>query len=105
MVIRRNTLDPRDPVTGDAGNAAVQLGSETGTMVSRNVVIEGNYIDGGNCPVNVRADINGSNIVVRANRFGPNSKYTQVIGPRLVSVTTDNVMDVWGTKIAITWTN
>ncbi|GGC05484.1 hypothetical protein [Cellulomonas carbonis] len=105
VVIRNNTLDPTNTATGDRGNAAIQLGSETGTLISRNVVIEGNLLDGGNVSLNVSGAINAENIAIRSNRFGTGSKYGPVLTPHRVTPAADNVMDVLGTAIVVRWTD
>lgn len=105
VVIRNNTLDPTNRTTGDPGNAAIQLGSETGTKVSRNVRIEGNFLDGGNVSLNVSGSITAENVVIRTNRFGTGSKYGPVLTPRRVAPAADNVMDRYGTAIVVRWTD
>ena len=81
---------------------AIQLGSETGTMVSRNVLIENNYVTGGNCTINISGTINAENVQVRNNRFGTESRYNC---PVLTSVSVPmgeaNVMDVTGYPIQV----
>jgi len=102
VIIRGNALDPRNSVTGDFANSAIQLGSETGTMLSRNVLIENNYVTGGNCTINISGTINAENVQVRNNRFGTESRYNC---PVLTSVSVPmgeaNVMDVTGYPIQV----
>ncbi|MBX9244515.1 right-handed parallel beta-helix repeat-containing protein [Actinotalea ferrariae] len=105
VVIRNNTLDPRDPETGDNGNAAIMLGSETGTRLSRGVLIEGNFLDGGNVSLNVSGSINAQDVVIRHNRFGTASQYGPVLTPRRVAPGPGNVMDTYGTAIVVRWTD
>jgi hypothetical protein len=71
IVIRGNALDPRDLDAGDLGNAAIMLGSEAGTKLSRNVVIEDNLLNGGNYSINIRADITAEDFTIAATRSGP----------------------------------
>ncbi|MBX9244514.1 right-handed parallel beta-helix repeat-containing protein [Actinotalea ferrariae] len=104
IVIRNNTLDPRNPDTGDLANSAIMLGSETGTKISRDVLIEGNYLDGGNYTINVSSSITAENLVVRGNRFGMNARYGAVISRATIPVATDNVVDAWGTQIRVVYT-
>lgn len=92
VVIRRNTLDPRNAKTGDLGNAAIMLGSETGPKISRGVVIEDNHLDGGNYTINISAAITAKDFVVRGNVFGPNARYGPVLTRTDVPVGEGNVM-------------
>ncbi|QTE29652.1 right-handed parallel beta-helix repeat-containing protein [Pengzhenrongella sicca] len=93
IVIRGNTLDPRNAVTGDRGNAAIMLGSETGPKVSKNVVIEGNWINGGNYSINIREDIVAEGFEIRDNRFGTDTTYGPILMRSTVTLGTGNVMD------------
>ncbi|NAZ86847.1 right-handed parallel beta-helix repeat-containing protein [Kineococcus indalonis] len=81
IVVRGNTLVPTDTSTGDVLNAAVQLGAENDSGKLSDVLIEGNYLDGGNYAVNVRGDDGISGVVLRENVFGDGSRYGPVIGP------------------------
>jgi hypothetical protein len=92
VIIRGNRLDPVNEATGDLANAAIQLGSETGSLVSRDVLIEGNLLDGGNYSLNISGAIDAEGIVVRNNQFGETSRYGPVIAPRddEITVTSDN---------------
>ncbi|MDT0166885.1 hypothetical protein Q9R32_15125 [Actinotalea sp. AC32] len=92
VVIRGNTLDPRNTRTGDLGNAAIMLGSETGTKTSEDVVIEGNHLDGGNYTINISSSITAEGFVVRDNVFGPNARYGPVLTRTDVPVGDGNVM-------------
>ncbi|HMO10656.1 MAG TPA: hypothetical protein PKB06_03935 [Actinotalea sp.] len=93
IIIRGNTLDPRNPDTGDLANSAIQLGSETGDERSENVVIEGNYLNGGNYSLNLRLDITAEDFVIRDNVFGPDARYGPMIGPPSVRFGTGNVLE------------
>jgi hypothetical protein len=81
ITLRGNTLDPRDPGTGDLGNAAVMLGSETGSRVLEQVLVEGNWLQGGNYTVNVRQDADLADVVFRGNVYGPDSRYGPAQAP------------------------
>ena len=56
ITVRGNTLDVHARDAGDLNNAAVMLGSETGSRVLERVLVEGNWLNGGNYTVNVRQD-------------------------------------------------
>ena len=91
IVVRGNTLVPTDTSTGDLLNAAVQLGAENDSGRLTDVLVEGNYLDGGNYAVNVRDDDGLSGVVLRGNVFGDGSRYGPVIAPeRRVEVEGDN---------------
>ena len=99
IIIRGNTLDPRNRVTGDPANSAIQLGSETGTKLSEDVVIEGNYLDGGNYALNISSTINAKDITVRDNRFGTSSRYGAILTRTDVPIGTGNVSEPTGVAI------
>ncbi|WP_432482803.1 right-handed parallel beta-helix repeat-containing protein [Kineococcus esterisolvens] len=91
IVVRGNTLVPTDTGTGDVLNAAVQLGAENDSGQLSDVLIEGNYLDGGNYSVNVRDDEGVSGIVLRGNVFGDGARYGPVLAPQdAVQVADDN---------------
>ena len=95
VVIRGNVLDPTregDDGDDDLNNAAIMLGSETGTQQVRDVLIEHNRLDGGNYTVNVRGDITASDVVIRDNVFGDGARYGPVIAPASVALGGGNVM-------------
>ncbi|WP_337059250.1 hypothetical protein [Kineococcus sp. G2] len=81
IVVRGNTLVPTDTSTGDVLNAAVQLGAENDSGELSDVLIEGNYLDGGNYSVNVRGDEGVSGVVLRDNVFGGGARYGPVLAP------------------------
>jgi len=72
VTIRGNTLLPYVASTGDPMNAAIQVGSVTkGPLV--NLVVERNFMDGGNYTINgMRAVKSGSFV---DNEFGPHAKF------------------------------
>jgi len=71
--ILHNTLDAYDPATGDLFNAAIMVG--TGKDSVADLLIEGNYLNGGNYTVTFRPNLDASNIVGRGNTFGPDQRY------------------------------
>ncbi|MCI2239874.1 hypothetical protein MN205_15475 [Kineococcus sp. TRM81007] len=81
IVVRGNTLVPTDTSDGDVLNAAVQLGAENDSGELSDVLIEGNYLDGGNYSVNVRDDDGISGVVLRDNVFGSGARYGPVLAP------------------------
>lgn len=95
VVIRGNVLDPTrrgDDGGEDLNNAALMLGSETGTQEVRDVLVEHNRLDGGNYSLNVRGDITAESVVIRDNVFGDAARYGPVIGPSSVPLGDGNVM-------------
>lgn len=95
VVIRGNVLDPTrrgDDGGEDLNNAALMLGSETGTQEVRDVLVEHNRLDGGNYSLNVRGDITAESLVIRDNVFGDGARYGPVIGPSSVPLGDGNVM-------------
>ncbi len=91
VVIRGNVLDPTRGRDGDYNNAALMIGSETGSKLVRDVLVEGNSLDGGNYSLNVRADATVQGLVVRGNVFGDDSRYGPVLAPGAVTLDEDNV--------------
>jgi len=87
IVVRGNTLQPFDGE--DPMNAAIMIGSENQPL--RNVVIESNYLDGGNYTILARADLDGANIVVRNNVFTRNFRYGPYRGATGMSANSTNV--------------
>ena len=104
VVIRGNTLDGRGADGRDLGNSAIMLGSETGTKLSRNVLVEGNHLDGGNYSLNISTGINAQDFVVRDNVFGKNSRYGPALSPPRVRLGTGNTTEA-GTPAKITYRN
>lgn len=93
LVIRGNTLEVYDARSGDFFNAAIMVGSTTAPEV-RNLLVEGNYFDGGNYTVNFRKDLVATDIVLRGNRFGRNARYGPVAGGSNTGVSIDST-NVW----------
>lgn len=91
-VIRGNFLDPTNRSTGSRHNAAVMLGSETGTRAVRDVLVEGNVLGGGNYSLNLSASITAEGLVVRDNVFDPTARYGPVVAPARLPLSTGNLM-------------
>ncbi|WP_432562138.1 hypothetical protein [Kineococcus sp. SYSU DK003] len=101
IIVRHNTLDPRTPGVDDFLNAAVQLGTETGTQRLRNALFENNYFSGGTYSVNVSCTANvDASVVFRNNRFGHGSKYGAVIAPAGVKLSGNTYIDT-GTSVPV----
>lgn len=96
IVVQGNTLNPRNYASGDQGNAAVMLGSETRPFVLQNVLIDSNVLSGGNFAINVRGDTAATNVVVTRNTFNADSKYGPILAPTSVTISEDNVMAATG---------
>ncbi|WP_432561344.1 right-handed parallel beta-helix repeat-containing protein [Kineococcus sp. SYSU DK003] len=79
VVVRHNTLDPSNG--GDPLNAAIMIGTETGSKALKNVRIEDNFLGGGSYTVNIRSDANISGLVLKGNVFSDNSRYGAMIMP------------------------
>lgn len=99
VVIRGNTLDANSTARGDYHNAAIMIGSETGTRMVKRVLIEGNHLDGGNYTLNVRGDINATDVTIRDNTFGTSSRYGPVQTPTSVPLGDGNTFA--GTRTAV----
>lgn len=93
VVIRRNTLDVNTYAKGRHGNAALMIGSELGTREVRDFLVENNYITGGGFSINVRGDINASNLVIKNNVFGTDALFGQAIAPPRISLGQGNVVE------------
>ncbi|WP_337059283.1 hypothetical protein [Kineococcus sp. G2] len=93
IVLRHNTLDPRQAGSGDFLNAAVQLGSETGPQELRDVLVEDNFLNGGTFSVNVSCVATFSDVVFSRNRYGHGNRYGAVIAPRGTGFPTDTWAD------------
>lgn len=93
IVIRGNTLDVYNSGTDDVMNAALMMGSTTADTLT-DVLVEGNYLNGGNYTLNIRPDTDANNIVIRGNRFGPDSRYGPVVRNGLPGVSFDD-SNVW----------
>ncbi len=99
ITIRGNTLDAASD--GDLNNAALMLGTETGNRVLDDVVIEDNYLNGGNYTVNVRHDANIEHVVLAHNVFGPDHRYGHVLAPPSLAVPATNADEATGAPVGV----
>lgn len=91
IVVRRNRLEPWNPDNQDPFNAALMLGSTTEDGL-RDVLVEDNYLNGGNFTVSIRGDSAVSGIVFRRNTWGRDHRYGPVAGTHEgVTLGVDNV--------------
>jgi hypothetical protein len=93
IVVRHNRLDAYRPSIGDPMNACLMIGSTSGPAV-RDLLVEDNYCNGGNYSIGVRADLTGSDIRVRGNRFGRDYRYGVIARPRQVGIVWES-SNVW----------
>ena len=100
VVIRGNTLQPQHG-TNDVSNAALMVGTELSPRVLDRVLVENNYLDGGNYALNVRADVNARQIAIRNNRFGDATRFGPVITPPQVPLGTGNVYAATGGPVRV----
>lgn len=99
VTIRGNTLSSVNDASGDAGNAALMMGSESAPRQVRNFLVEKNDLDGGSFTLNVRGDIDASGVTIRDNAFGRDFRYGPVLTPYRVPVASGNVYS--GTSAAV----
>lgn len=97
IVVRGNTLQAYDAATVDPMNACVMIGSENAPL--RDMVIEGNYLDGGNYSILARDDVNGANITVSNNVFTHNARYGPYRGVSAMDANSTNVYADTGASI------
>lgn len=88
MVVRHNTLEAYDPETKDPFNAAFQIGAETDDLTD--LLVEDNWMNGGNYTVNIRDDPGISGVVFRNNTFAGDARYGPVTGQDTRGVTWDS---------------
>ncbi|WP_166503367.1 hypothetical protein [Modestobacter italicus] len=81
ITLRGNTFDVPADGSGDLNNAAIMLGSETGKRRLEQVLVVGNWLNGGNYTVNVRQDTHFDDVVFRGNVYGPDSRYGPAQAP------------------------
>jgi hypothetical protein len=81
IVVRGNVLDPTDTASGDCNNAAVMLGSETGTRRLDGATFEGNWMGGGNYSVNVRGDTTFTAVRFANNVYVGGARYGAALAP------------------------
>lgn len=73
IVIRHNTLDAYSIETGDYFNSAIMVGSSSAPVDG--LLIEDNYLNGGNYTVNFHPNLHANGVVGRNNVFGPDHRY------------------------------
>ena len=100
VVVRGNTLMPQSS-TGDASNAALMMGTEIGPRVLDRVLVEDNYLDGGNFSLNIRGDVNAKQVTIRDNRFGDATRFGPVIAPTRVKLGPGNVYAATGGPVRL----
>lgn len=100
VVIRHNTLDARSP-SGNFNNAALMLGTELGSRRLERVVVEQNFLDGGNYALNVRGDITAKAVTVRDNTFGDATRYGPVLTPARLPLGAGNVYAATGAPVRV----
>ncbi|WP_432561314.1 right-handed parallel beta-helix repeat-containing protein [Kineococcus sp. SYSU DK003] len=93
ILVRHNTLDPRQQGSTDFVNSAVMLGTETGSRRLQNARFEGNFFNGGTYSVNVACSANVSDVFFEGNSFGHGSKYGAVTAPAGVTFTENRWFD------------
>lgn len=91
ITVRTSNINP-----GSGGNAAIQVTQDWGPV--SNLLIDGNWMDGGGCTLNI-AWKGGGNMTVTANnnRFGHNSGFANcpiLIGTKITLNRANNVWDV-----------
>lgn len=92
IVIRGNVLDPSRSTGEGYNNAGLMMGSELGDRFVDDVLIEHNRFDGGNYSLNIRGDINATDVIIRDNVFGEGSRYGAVLAPSSVPLGEGNVL-------------
>src|SRR5690606_1088474 len=97
IVVRGNTLIAYDESRRDPLNACIMIGSENAPL--RDMVIENNYLDGGNYSILTRADIDARNVRVTGNVFGPNARYGPYRGVGAMDADHSNVFAATGDPI------
>jgi hypothetical protein len=80
VVIRGNTFDVYNSAEGQRVNSVFQMGTTQGPAL-KSILVEDNYMNGGNCTVNMHleAKVLGG-VVFRRNTFGPDSERCTHIG-------------------------
>jgi hypothetical protein len=73
FVFRGNYFDMPIPLPGTASNAALFINPYNGDQKLNNLLIEGNWLNGGNYTIYVLG--NSTNVVIRNNFFGRNYRY------------------------------
>lgn len=89
ITVRNNTLDVYNAADKDLNNSAIMIGSETSGAL-KNMLIEGNYMNGGNYTLNMRADTVETGLVIRNNTFGDNARYGAIRAPKRATTVLEN---------------
>jgi hypothetical protein len=84
ITVRRSNLDPTNTASGDYNNAAVMLGTETGSQRLDGALFEENWLGGGNYSVNVRGDAVLSDVTFRGNRYLDEARFGVALAPASV---------------------
>jgi hypothetical protein len=84
ITVRRSSLDPTNTASGDFNNAAVMLGTETGTRRLDGALFEDNWLGGGNYSVNVRGDAVLTAVTFRGNRYIGDARFGPSLAPASV---------------------
>ncbi|NHC45877.1 right-handed parallel beta-helix repeat-containing protein [Motilibacter aurantiacus] len=95
IVIRRNTLLPYDAAAGDPHNAAFIISAGTSGGAVDDVLLEKNYVNGGNYTLYLgKGGVHPvTDVTVRGNRFGRNFRFGPVTA--LGADTTFDATNVW----------
>lgn len=93
ILVRHNTLDPRQQGSEDYLNSAVQLGTETGSQKLADALFEGNFFNGGAYSVNVSCTANVEDVTFRKNRYGHGNRYGAAISIPGVTFTDERWVD------------
>ncbi|MDQ4054423.1 MAG: right-handed parallel beta-helix repeat-containing protein [Actinomycetota bacterium] len=103
VVVRGNTIDLANPGvnSGYGGNSAIILKPDLGTLDAGGVLVEGNYLNGGNYTLYLvnSEDRQLRNVTIRDNRWGRVHRY----GPNRVTTPclwTNNVWDDTGAPVS-----
>lgn len=96
IVVRGNTIDLASPEvhSGYGGNSAIILKPDLGDLGSGGIVVEDNFLNGGNYTLYLTNDAQGrelAGVTIRNNRFGRVHRY----GPRSVDTPCTCTNNVW----------
>lgn len=102
VVIRGNSFEVYNSSTQQLMNSVFMLGTEVGPTL-KNILVEDNYMNGGVCAINIRADarITGG-VVFRSNVFGPQSERCTHTGTSRPGVTFDGSNTLLRTGLSVT---
>ena len=94
IVVRNNRLDAYNPDTRDPMNACLMIGSTTAPLVA-DLLYEGNYCNGGNYSIGVRADLKARDLVFRNNTFGRDHRYGVIQKPGQAGLRWDRASNIY----------